>query len=98
MRAERQVRRCLFWVQPTEHGQQAERTQEMRVAFNAMCRAFCDTHENAHFVDVDKLLDPEEFADSDHYTRTGYFKIADFVNKQAALIEETRPMVAEKAV
>lgn len=82
----------------TEHGQQAERTQEMRIAFNAMCRAFCDTHENAHFVDVDRLLDPEEFADSDHYTRTGYFKIADFVNKQAALIEEATPMVVEKAV
>lgn len=71
----------------TEHGKQAERTQDMRLAFNTMCRAFCDSHDNAHFVDVDRLLDAEEFADSDHYTRTGYFKIADFVNKQAALIE-----------
>ncbi|WP_458792924.1 hypothetical protein [Yoonia sp. MH D7] len=75
----------------TTHGQQAERTLDMRFAFNAMCRAFCDAHDNTYFVDVDRLLDSDEFADSDHYTRTGYFKIADFVNKQAALLTEGRP-------
>lgn len=72
----------------TQHGQQAERTQDMRLAFNAMCRNFCETTENTHFIDVDKLLEADEFADSDHYTRTGYFKIADFVNKQTALLEK----------
>lgn len=65
----------------TQHGQQAERTLEMRQAFNAMCRDFCASVDNAFFVDIDTLLDPDEFADSDHYTRTGYFKIAEFVNK-----------------
>lgn len=72
----------------TQHGQQAERTQDMRLAFNAMCRNFCETTENTHFIDVDNLLEADEFADSDHYTRTGYFKIADFVNKQTALLEK----------
>ena len=67
----------------TEHGQQAERTYEMRKAFNTMCASFCADRENAHFVDIDTLLEPEEFADSDHYTRTGYFKIAEFVNNNA---------------
>ncbi|NDW53445.1 hypothetical protein [Aliiroseovarius sp. PrR006] len=64
----------------TQHGEQAKRTLEMREDFNRMCRRFCDAHPDAEFVDVDTLLDPDEFADSDHYTRTGYFKIADFVN------------------
>lgn len=64
----------------SEHGEQAQRTQDMRVAYNAMCRDFCEATKNAHFIDVDALLRPEEFVDSDHYTRTGYFKIAEFVN------------------
>lgn len=64
----------------SEHGEQAQRTQDMRVAYNAMCRDFCEATKNAHFIDVDTLLRPEEFVDSDHYTRTGYFKIAEFVN------------------
>lgn len=63
-----------------DHGQQATRTQDIRQGYNAMCRAFCDDTANAHFIDIDRLLDPGEFVDSDHYTRTGYFKIAQFVN------------------
>ncbi|MDW4549971.1 hypothetical protein R5H32_11455 [Defluviimonas sp. D31] len=64
-----------------DHGQQAERTRDMRLAFNTMCREFCADNPEAVFVDIDTLLLPEEFADSDHYTRTGYFKIADFMNR-----------------
>jgi len=52
-----------------------------------MCASFCADRENAHFVDIDTLLEPEEFADSDHYTRTGYFKIAEFVNNNAKSAE-----------
>lgn len=75
----------------TRHGQQAQRTMDTRLAFNAMCRAFCDRHEGAVFVDIDELLEPGEFADSDHYTRTGYFKIAQFVNARAARPGEAVP-------
>lgn len=64
----------------TEHGEQAKRTREIRLQFNDMCRTFCASNPDAILVEVDKLLAPEEFADSDHYTRTGYFKIAEFVN------------------
>ena len=73
----------------TKHGQQAERSLSIRQAFNAMCRDFCASSDNAIFIDVDTLLQPEEFADSDHYTRTGYFKIAEFVNAQTAARSQT---------
>jgi FkbH-like protein len=78
----------------TVHGQQAERTMSIRLPFNDMCRSFCDATPNAHFVDVDKLLLPEEFADSDHYTRTGYFKIAEFVNQRTDEIMALYPRAA----
>lgn len=64
----------------TKTGQQAERTGEMRHAYNTMCRTFCDGRAQAHLVDLDALLLEEDFQDSDHYTRAGYFKIASCVN------------------
>lgn len=67
------------------HGQQAERTREMRVAFNAMCREFCAARPDAIFIDLDTLLPAEDFVDSDHYTRKGYFRIADFINSTAMM-------------
>ncbi|WP_424941289.1 HAD-IIIC family phosphatase [Aliiroseovarius sp. S253] len=82
----------------TEHGAQAERSFDIRVAFNDMCRAFCEQTPNTIFVDVDSLLEPEEFADSDHYTRTGYFKIADFVNKESSRILSGAPRESTKSV
>jgi hypothetical protein len=78
----------------TQHGQQAERTISIRLPFNEMCRSFCEATPNAHFIDVDSLLLPEEFADSDHYTRTGYFKIAEFVNQRTDEIMALYPKVA----
>lgn len=64
----------------TKTGLQAERTGEMRAAYNTMCRAFCAAQAQAHLVDLDALLLEEDFQDSDHYTRAGYFKIAKCVN------------------
>lgn len=69
----------------SRHGEQAKRTLEIREAYNAMCREFCASVDNVHFIDIDTLLQPDEFSDSDHYTRTGYFKIADFVNNHPSL-------------
>ncbi|MFS4439210.1 hypothetical protein ACMA5I_13440 [Paracoccaceae bacterium GXU_MW_L88] len=75
----------LFLLGTTEsQGPQAERNGAPRVAYNAMCRAFCEAHDGAHFIDVDHLVPPEEFVDSDHYTRKGYFQIANFINTHAA--------------
>lgn len=73
----------------SDHGEQAERTRDIRLSYNAMCRDFCAATPNSHFIDVDRLLAPEEFVDSDHYTRTGYFKIAEFVNSYARTAGQT---------
>lgn len=81
----------------SEHGEQAQRTQDIRLAYNAMCRDFCEATPNTCFIDVDRLLGPEEFVDSDHYTRTGYFKIAEFVNSFAAQPQSEAPPPAEIA-
>lgn len=62
-------------------GAQAERARAPRLAYNAMACAFCAATPGAVFVDIEALLAEEDFNDSDHYTRTGYFKIADFVNR-----------------
>ena len=78
----------------TLYGEQAKRTISIRLPFNAMCRAFCADTPNSYFVDVDALLQPDEFADSDHYTRTGYFKIAEFVNQKTDEIIALRPKAA----
>ncbi|MTH79001.1 hypothetical protein [Paracoccus aestuariivivens] len=66
-----------------QHGEQAKRTVEIREGYNATCRDFCKSVPNVHFIDIDRLLAPEDFVDSDHYTRTGYFRIAEFVNNYA---------------
>lgn len=65
------------------HGAQAARTARYRAPFNAMCRAFCAGTPGAVFVDVDTLLNPGDFVDSDHYTRLGYHRIARFVTESA---------------
>lgn len=86
----------------TLHGDQARRTLRFREPYNAMCRGFCDATDGAIFVDVDALLTPDEFSDSDHYTRTGYFKIAQFVNAETdrirAAAEPVRPRPVRVAV
>ncbi len=78
----------------TVHGEQAARTIDILRPFNAMCRAFCESTPNAHFIDIDSLLQADEFVDSIHYTRTGYFKIAQFVNQKTDGIVATRPKAA----
>lgn len=63
-----------------DRGPQAARAALPRLAYNEMARAFCDATPGAVFIDVEALLADEDFNDSDHYTRTGYYKIAMFVN------------------
>lgn len=78
----------------TKYGEQAKRSLEKRLAFNEMCRDFCSNDKTYIFVDIDELLDPEEFSNSDHFTRTGYFKIAEFVNGHAG--DQHQPTNAPK--
>ena len=67
----------------TKTGEKAARSLDKRHAFNEMVKAFCHAHTNAIYVDLDEIIPTEDFDDSDHYTRTGYFKIAEFVNSVA---------------
>lgn len=67
----------------TEYGPQAARNKRLRERFNDTCQSFCAETPDAHFVDVGALLSKTDFIDSDHYTRTGYFKIAEVVNSLA---------------
>ena len=86
----------LFLLGATcDHGQQAKRSRQMRLAFNQMCRGFCERRPDAVFIDVDALLEADEFADSDHFTRTGYFKIAEFVNNHQLSIMPSQPVKLE---
>ena len=78
----------------TIHGEQAARTIDILRPFNAMCRAFCEATPNAHFIDIDDLLQADDFVDSIHYTRTGYFKIAQFVNQKTDTIMANHPETA----
>ena len=64
----------------TEYGQQAVRSYDKRAAFNEMTKAFCEGKDDVLFVDTNTLLAEEDFVDSDHYSRTGYFKVAEFIN------------------
>jgi len=70
----------LFVLGVSVKGEQALRTIEDRQAYNRMCREFCLAHPGAEFIDVDEVVPAGEFVDSDHYTRTGYFRIAERIN------------------
>jgi hypothetical protein len=74
----------------TRHGQQAQRTlTPARLQRHVPCllRPARGRGVRGHR----RALEPGEFADSDHYTRTGYFKIAQFVNARAARPGEAAP-------
>jgi FkbH-like protein len=78
----------------TKVGALAERTRESREGYNAMCAAFCETHPKAALVNLDTLLEVEDFQDSDHYSRAGYFKIAKAVNDAMSSTEATDRVAA----
>lgn len=63
----------------TTVGDRAQNTLEVRTGYNDMARDFCTSRPGAHFVDMDALLAPCDFVDSDRYTRTGHTRIADFI-------------------
>lgn len=88
----------LFLVGATSNfGPQAERNPEVREAYNAMCKAFCADTPGAIFIEPNTLLSAEDVVDSDHYTRTGYFKIAKYVNDHADSLNQSATPVAQTA-
>ncbi|MFH5772642.1 hypothetical protein ACHFJ0_00240 [Paracoccus sp. NGMCC 1.201697] len=80
----------MFLIGVSTTGEQAQRTAEDRQAFNRLCREFCIIHAGAEFVDIDAVVPAGEFVDSDHYTRTGYFKIAERINAVSDQAQDVR--------
>ncbi|SMO79570.1 hypothetical protein [Paracoccus laeviglucosivorans] len=74
----------LFILGVSLQGTIAARTSDQRIAYNQMCRAFAVSHAGVEFIDIDATVPAGEFVDSDHYTRTGYFKIAERINAHEA--------------
>lgn len=78
--AKRENSRVFILGVSSVFGDKAEKTKNTRLAFNDMCAEFCAQYSDAEFIDIDAVVPKDEFFDSDHYTRTGYFKIASYIN------------------
>jgi len=54
--------------------------ESRRVAFNKMCRDYCASHADQFtFVDFDTIVPPKYLIDGMHFSRQGYFEIAQFI-------------------
>lgn len=82
----------------TSVGDRAQNTIEARQGYNEMARDFCAKRPGAHFVDLEAILDPSDFVDSDHYTRMGYYRIANFINETVADMADAQAAPASIAV
>ena len=57
-----------------------------------MCAEFCAAEQKANLVNLDQILDVEDFQDSDHYTRAGYYKVAKYVNDFMEDVQASEPV------
>lgn len=53
-----------------------EKKAAKRLAFNAECRKYCETHPRCRYIDVDTLLPREALVDQRHFSPAGYFALA----------------------
>jgi FkbH-like protein len=61
-----------------------------RAAFNEACRSYCEGHSSFFFVDLDAVIPPEAVVGNGHFSRTGYFTLAQHILRRAtALSSET---------
>lgn len=51
---------------------------------NRVVQHFCEGRKNWHYASVDEIVSIDKLADDRHYTRMGYFDIANFVNAKIA--------------
>ncbi|SNS28687.1 hypothetical protein [Tropicimonas sediminicola] len=71
-------------IAASEAGERSERSLPVRQAFNALCREVATSWESAVLADPAEIMAPEDVVDADHFTRIGYFKLAQFINETAA--------------
>jgi hypothetical protein len=55
--------------------------------YNAICEAFCRSNANWHFVSIDEVVSADKLVDDRHYTRVGYFDIANYINDKVRTAE-----------
>jgi len=51
-----------------------------REGYNTACRSYCEEHSaRFHFVDVDLIISPEHLVDRTHFSRHGYYMLAEHI-------------------
>jgi FkbH-like protein len=69
-----------------------------RVAFNKMCRDYCARHAGRFtFVDFDTIVPSEYLIDGMHFSRQGYFEIAQFILNTAHMSGPALAMKPQEA-
>ena len=70
-----------------------------RNVYNRTAERFCSEHANWSFVSIDKIVSKDKLVDDRHYTRLGYYDIADHIMKTVRSLQGTpsasSPLVRE---
>ncbi len=79
----------IVLIGANETGERAQRSLETRKGFNAVSRDFAVSNSNVTFADPADIMAAEDIVDDNHFTRIGYFKLAQFINAIAATDDGT---------
>lgn len=74
-------------------GKLSRENYELLTRYNEICQKFCADNGDWHFVSINDVVAKEKLLDDRHYTRTGYFDIANYINAQV----KAQDAAAEKA-
>ncbi|WP_068112526.1 hypothetical protein [Tropicimonas marinistellae] len=74
----------VILIGASEVGARADRSLEIRQGFNALGREYASERAQVVLADPAEIMAPEDVVDADHFTRIGYFKLAQFINDAAA--------------
>ncbi len=66
----------------TLHGD-TERTMRFRTRYNEITRQYCEENEGFVFLDVDELIAREHHVDAMHFSRLGYYALAQHIENQS---------------
>jgi hypothetical protein len=69
-----------------------------RVAYNKACRDYCESHGEAfRYVDPDSIVSPEALVNETHFSRVGYFELAQFILDAASRSPRDRNKARRRA-
>jgi FkbH-like protein len=69
-----------------------------RAAFNEACRKYCEVHASFFFVDMDAVIPPEAVVGNGHFSRIGYFALAQHILQRAGAPAADQPTVDTRVV